>query len=218
MGITYHVGVAKAVHSDAGAEVTKTAPEVGGVDEGRTGGIQFCHERIAPADESRLEGPRRGREVRGEGAARHIGVAGRVHGDALSAPITLPDARIVVTAPEVGGVDEGGTGGIQFCHEGIDKGSRIDRAKGPRRNWEVQGGRVAGHVGVPRGVDGNAVAKVPARSTEVGGVDERWVNHQGARGVIRGHLKPDLLRVGEHVSPWDHVPRPLHRLIHNGCG
>ncbi len=43
--------------------------------------------------------------------ARHVGVAGGVHGDAGN--------RVIAAAAEVGGVDQGRAGGVQLRHEGV---------------------------------------------------------------------------------------------------
>ena len=48
----------------------------------------------------------------GIGVARHVGVAGRVHGDAVA-------TRHVPRAAEVGGVDQGRAGRVQLRHEGV---------------------------------------------------------------------------------------------------
>src|SRR5208282_3641296 len=40
------VGIAGGIDSDAAAEVSATAPQVGGVDQGRAGGVQLCHKHF----------------------------------------------------------------------------------------------------------------------------------------------------------------------------
>src|SRR5439155_24364197 len=147
-----------------------TGPEVGGVGEGGAGGVELRHEGVEAA-EGRLEGPRSRREVERPSAARHIGAAGGVHRDAV--------ATITTTAPEVGGVDEGGARGVELRHEGIEEAAE-GRLEGPQRRREVDGEGVTRHVGVAGGVHGDAAALVTPTAPDVGGggkggagVDER---------------------------------------------
>ena len=74
-------------------------------------GTQLRHEGIAAAAVGRLIGAGRGREVGGISEARHVGVAGGVHGDAI--------ATVIARAAEVGGVDQCGARRVQLRHEGI---------------------------------------------------------------------------------------------------
>ena len=172
-GAPRHVGVARAVHGDAVAEVIATPAEVGGVDEGGAGGIEFRHEGgtttvLRTVGAGRLEGSGRRREVGGGGRPSYIGVARAVHGDAL--------APFVTVSPEVGRIDEGGTGGTNLRYEGvrpnITDAAAEHRLEGPRRRWEVPGGGDACHVGAARAVHGDARAGVSVAASEVCGVDE----------------------------------------------
>src|SRR5207253_9142111 len=103
-----------------------TPPEVGGVEEGGTEGIEHCHERVgAAATVGRLVGPRRGRKA-SVGVARYVSVASGVHGDAVD--------RKSVAEGEVGGV-EGGSEGIELRHEGVGGAAAEGRLEGLRRRW-----------------------------------------------------------------------------------
>src|SRR5207245_5298259 len=90
-------------------------------------------------------------------------------------------------AAEVGGVDEGGAGGIELRHEGVATTEHIaseGRLERPRRSRKVAGASSARHVGVARGVHGDACAIVAdgATAAEVGGVDKG-----GAGGIQLRH-------------------------------
>src|SRR5205814_9247045 len=90
----------------------------------------------------RLEGPCRRRKVGRAGPARHVGVAGRVHRDAV--------ASVAATAAEVGGVDESGAGGIELRHEGVastEHTASEGRLERPRCRRKVAGYGLARHVG-----------------------------------------------------------------------
>src|SRR5438093_13074552 len=100
--------------------VTCNAAEVGGVDEGGAQRIELRHEGIGLVQAAALEpleSPRGRREGTGGGLSCHVGVAGGVHGD--------PQALIVVIAPKVGGVDEGGASGIELRHESVVAGEEV---------------------------------------------------------------------------------------------
>src|SRR2546428_2048492 len=64
------------------------------------------------AAEGDLEGPGGRREVGGPRGARQVGITRRVHGNA--------EAAVIAAAAEVGGVDEGGAGGIELRHERVE--------------------------------------------------------------------------------------------------
>ena len=170
-----YVGVAGGVHRDAGAIIIARAAEVGGVDQGGARRVQLRHEGVeVSAAVGRLKGAGRGREVGGSSEARHVGVAGSVHGDA--------PAKVTARAAEVGGVDQGGARRVQLRHEGVEVSAAVGRLKGAGRGREVGGSSEARHVGVAGGVYHDAFAFVIARAAEVGGVDQG-----GARRVQLRH-------------------------------
>src|SRR5205807_5726025 len=111
-GVAGHVRIPRAIYGDAVANLPApvAAPEVGGEDEPRAVCSQFGHKHVASF--GRLESPWRRRKVGGGGIPRHVSVAGAVYGDAM-ANVTRNAAT-----PEVGGVDERGTVGIEFRHKG----------------------------------------------------------------------------------------------------
>src|SRR5213076_1946505 len=80
-GVAGYVGVAGSIHGDAVARVIVIAAEVGGIDERGSGGVELRDESVvsgrerAPADENRLEGPSRYREVDRSGPASYVGAA-----------------------------------------------------------------------------------------------------------------------------------------------
>ena len=91
--------------------VVAAAAEVGGVDQGRAGGVELRHEGVEPPPLSVAWKGVLGREVRRTGLARDVGVARRVDGDAAG--------RHRAAAAEVGGVDEAVPVGVQLGDEGV---------------------------------------------------------------------------------------------------
>src|SRR5207245_9010945 len=103
------------------------------------GGGKLRNEGVSGASaEGSLQDPHR-REVGGVGGSGHIDVASRIHGD--------PVALVRTSAPEVGRVEEGGAGGIELRHEGVDEAAG-GGLEGLRRRREVGGKGQAYHVGV----------------------------------------------------------------------
>ena len=94
-------------------ESSDAAAQVGGVDQGRAGGIQLRHKRVAVGQGTvtagGLERVTVGKSV--EGQPRHVGVAGGIDGDAV--------ATSSPAAAQVGGVDQGRAGGIQLGHKRV---------------------------------------------------------------------------------------------------
>src|SRR5437762_9555125 len=121
--------------------VTGNAPEVGGIDEGGAQRIELRHEGIGVVQAAALEplkSPRGRREGTGAGLSCHVGVAGGVHGD--------PQALIIVIAPKVGGVDEGGAGGSELRYEGVVAGEGVGgRLEGPGGRRKIFGEGQARH-------------------------------------------------------------------------
>src|SRR5208337_2585428 len=95
-----HVGISGGINGDAVAIIPAAAAQVGGVDQGRAGGIQLRHERsvIPHGLVERLKRVRGG-EVGRISPTCHVGVAGGIDGDAV--------AFVITTAAQVGGVDQG---------------------------------------------------------------------------------------------------------------
>src|SRR5206468_2602015 len=93
----------------------------------------------------------------------------RVHGD--------PDADLIATAAEVGGVDQSRACGIELRHEGL-AATAAGGLKGSRRRREVVRADAASHIGVARGIHGDPATKVFSVAAEVGGV------HQSRTGGI----------------------------------
>ena len=69
------IGVARGIDRYANAFVVATSAQVGGVEQGRAGGVQLADKGIPVSAVSGLEGARGGGEIRGSGNARDIGVA-----------------------------------------------------------------------------------------------------------------------------------------------
>jgi hypothetical protein len=104
-----HVNVARLDHRDANAYVGATATEVGGVAQLLAGGVQAGHESVmgTATPESGLEGVE-GREVGRGRPPRHVGITGRIHGDAIrgvAVQVHVDDA-IHGAATEVGGINQ----------------------------------------------------------------------------------------------------------------
>src|SRR5205807_243247 len=100
----------------------------------------------------------------------------------------------VATPPKVRGVEEGGTEGIEHCHEGVGAAAE-GRLVGPRRRRKAAGGEAC-HVGVAGGVHGDAVAGVTATASEVRGVEG------GSEGIeLRHEGAGAAAAVGRLVGP-----------------
>ena len=175
-GRARHGGVAHGVHGNGSAPGRVISTEVGRVDEGGAGGIEFRHEAGAAtwAGAAGLEGPRRRREVGGDGEPRHVSVAQSVHGD--------PARPVQGTPPDVGGVGESRASGSKLRHKGVPGAAAEGRLEGPGRRREVGGVGDPRHVSVARGVHGDPVAPLIAAAPQVGGVDEA-----GASGIEFRH-------------------------------
>src|SRR3989442_6399588 len=121
--------------------------------EGREGGgLRLRREGFGGAAAERgRKGPGGGREgVRG-GAPRHVGVAEAVHrdGDAL---LEIAAADLNGAPAEIGGIEEGGAGGVELRYEGGDvaderglEGSHGDREVGRGGGARHVSGTEAGH-------------------------------------------------------------------------
>src|SRR3970282_799769 len=108
---------------DAVTDVRIAASQIGRVDEGGAGGIELRHEGVSVGGQrvpdGGLEPPRGGGKVLiyrrctgivgGCGRSCNIGVASTIHRDAVT--------DVHIAPAEVGGVDEGGAGGIERGHE-----------------------------------------------------------------------------------------------------
>ncbi len=92
-------------------ELRAAAPQVGGIDQRGARGIQHRHESIRGATaKAGLSGMAR-REVGGCGYARHVGVAGGVHGDA--------GAVVGVAATQISRIDQRGAVRLELRDENI---------------------------------------------------------------------------------------------------
>ena len=211
-GETYYVGVAGGVYRDPPAPFIVKAAEVSGIDQGRAGGIEFRHEAVGSTElrlergttaEDRLEGVRGRREVSRVSRARHVGVAGSVHGD--------PAARITTTAAKVGRVNEGRAGGVELGYEDVSA-AVAGWLEGPRSRRQGRGPSSARHVGVAVSVHGNA----PGSADKSGVREHNRIDDQRPGGIVRRHLKADAIRALEHVAPGDLSPDSVDLLIDDG--
>ena len=105
------IGVARGIDRYAVATSSAAAAQVGGVEQGRAGGVQFGDKGIAAAGRSSLEGARGGGEIGGAGTACDIGVARGID--------RYADAVVIAAAAQVGGVEQGRAGGVQLADKGI---------------------------------------------------------------------------------------------------
>ena len=207
IGVARYVGVLGRVDGDPQAPVTATAAEVGGVDEGRAGGIELRDEGVAAT--GRLEGPWGRREVAGVGPPGHVGVAVGVHRD--------PEGLLIkAVAAKVGGVDQSRTGGIELRHEDVGGAAGKGGLEGPRGRGKVVGYGEARHVGVAGGVHGDPAASIIATASEVGGVGEYRIDDQRPSVIIRGYLKADPLRAFQYVATFNLCPDAVHLLVDDG--
>src|SRR5882672_9437400 len=95
IGASRDVGVTARVHGDAGASVKVVAAQVGGVNEGRAGGIQLGHKGVGEAAaESRLERAWGGGKITRLGASLEVGAAVGAQGNA-EAPVKEAAAKLV---------------------------------------------------------------------------------------------------------------------------
>src|SRR5262249_53280570 len=152
---------AEAVQRDGVGEFVGAAPQVGGEDQGRTGGVHLGYEGVVQAARGRLRGGSR-REVVGAGFAGEVGVAAGVHDDAAAA--------VGAVAAQVGGIDEGRGGRAEFRDEGV--------RKSPSPEGRLQGGSgrevgrigLAGEVGTAGAVHRDGEAPVVTAAAQVGRV------------------------------------------------
>ena len=120
--------------------------------------------------------------------ARHVGVAGRVHGDAL--------AEIVHAPPDVAAVDQAGALRIHLGHEHV-----LDAVEGRvgthlHRKGLLAGTRPPGHVGVAGRVHGDTVGPVGPAPADVAAVNKQGrVDDQGPRAVVGAHGKTEAGRI-----------------------
>ena len=150
-----------------------------------------------------LESPPGRRKVGRNGEARHVCVAGCIHGDAV--------ALLRTAAAEIGGVHERGARGIELRHKDVDGVERcIER---PWRRGEVGRNGGARHVGVAGHIHGDAGGYITIAAAEVGGVDEHRIDDQRPAAVIRGYLEADATRVFEHVATSDFPADAVDLLI-----
>src|SRR5439155_6820003 len=99
-----------------------------------------------------------------------------------------PVARIIAAAPEVGGENEGGAGGIELGDERVALVGVVGAAaagsglKGARARREVRRLSLPRHISVASDVDSNPIALVIAATAQISGVDE-----SGAGGIELRH-------------------------------
>src|SRR5262245_15104749 len=162
------------VHGDCQSEHTSAA-KIGGVAQHRTARIKLGHERVLERAllgklEVLLVSPRRHWKVVGESVARYIGVAAIVHRD--------PEPRVVVVAPDIGGVYERGAGRIQLRHEGVEEAATVSTLRGRRTGREVYGADVAGHISIALPIDCNGARYVIVAAAEVSRVGEHRIDDE----------------------------------------
>src|SRR6267143_2069011 len=155
-----------------------------------------------------MESPRGSREsVRG-GAARHVSVAEAVHRDGEAPPLTA-------ASPEIGGIEEGGAGGVELRYEGVAAAGERG-LEGPQVGREVGRAGAARHIGVAESVHRDAPTLITPATAKVRGVGEHRVNDQRPGLVIGGHLKRYLVRAFHHVAASDFAPHPINVLMDDG--
>src|SRR5262249_2148229 len=161
------VGIAGRVHRYGVALVHQDATQAGGVDQRGALSVQLGYKGVYPAARSRLERSRR----RGEGTrwppirgARDVGVAVRVHGDAI--------ALVRRAAAQIRGVDERALP-IQLHHEGVTPAASVSRLEGPCCSRELgKQASLTGHVSIAGRIYGNVVADVNAIAVALAEVNE----------------------------------------------
>ncbi len=158
-----HVGVADAVHRHVIGAVRLRPSQQRGVEQRRTGRIQFRDEGVGHAVRGSVERVCRGRVIRRRGDARDPRVPRRVEGNAVGA--------LAGRAAEDRGVHERRTGGVDLRHEVVAAVRRGVQRTGCRRVVERTGS--ACHVRLAGIVDGEPAASVRALSAKIGGVDQR---------------------------------------------
>ena len=214
-GAPDHVGVAGRVHGDAAAAVVAVAAQIGGVNQRRACGIELCHERIRSGAQGSVKG-RAGRggtpcrKVGGPGAARHIDVAGPIHGDAV--------AIVDAVAAQIGGVDQCRASGVELCHERIReriKGRVKGRAgRGGTRCRKVSGSGAARHIGVAGCVHGDAGAIVNATAPKVCGIAQGRIDDERPVRIVVPHVKRELISALDQELPFNLGRAPVLLLVH----
>src|SRR6266571_86898 len=101
----------------------------------------------------------------------------------------------MITAAEVGGVDQSGAGGIELRDKGVAATTTAERwLEGAQGRREIGGTGGPADVGVPGSIHGNGDTEVIPTGAKVGGVEEHRVNDQRPARVIRGDLESNLDR------------------------
>ena len=93
---------------------------------------------------------------------------------------------------EVGGINQVRTRRIELGHEGIAAAceSVLDAIGG----WEVDGGRGACDIDVARGIHGDSAGVGPASASQVGGVNQNRVDHEGLARIVGADGKAHFVR------------------------
>ena len=148
-----------------------------------------CTGLILATGVRRLERSRGRREVCRTGFTCDVGLARGVDLDYAG--------RVVRTAPEIGGKEQYGAGGVKLRHKGVQSAAqgRIQhRAGGRAAGGEISRGRLARHIGRACGIHRDPEALLAAAPAQVGGIAEDRVNDERSALVIRGQLKADPIR------------------------
>ncbi len=98
VGLADHVNCARSIHRNAIAPIEVFPAEVCGIKQRGTGGIQLGNKCIRGAASVGWLNGVRGWKIGGRGVARHIHIAGVVHGNRI--------AKIIHAAAQVGGVGQ----------------------------------------------------------------------------------------------------------------
>src|SRR5437588_5344647 len=123
------------------------------------------HERfgIRLASVTRLNGIDQ-REVARKGESRYVGVAGRVHGDAM--PL------VFIASAEAGGINEGIALSIQVRDENIRPPCGTRAGLDGMLGGEVAGGGSSYEQSIAEGIHRDPIAKVIVAPTEVSGINQ----------------------------------------------
>jgi len=146
---------------------------------------------------------RSGREIDRGRRTHHVGLTASVHGNGV--------CRVDAAAAQVGRVHQCGACGVELGHEGVaagSAGSRVVRGLECAGGWKVSREGNSCDVGVTRAIYGNGRGAILLAAAEIGGVDERRIDHELATAIVIAQRKGEVSLI-EHVMAVDLVPRSI---------
>ncbi|HEY6409734.1 MAG TPA: hypothetical protein VIY29_19930, partial [Ktedonobacteraceae bacterium] len=205
-GVAFGVDLTVSIRRANEDLIFPAAPEVGRVDEGRSGRIELRYEAVmGPSTVDALKGAGCRREVLRRRRPHDIDVVVRVGGHT--------DGDVVSRTPDVGREHQPGALGVELGDKDVVEAACVRSLESAGRRGEIGGIGIAGQIDVARGIKVHIEGKVVAAAAQVGGVAEDGVDHQGRVGVIGAQVESDSLTC-DHISNADQALDSLHHLVY----